>query len=203
MRRLVLLVLAAVLLHAAPALARVRCERRAGSTLVADASRRVYATVHGVKGDPDADTTRLFVCRQGSRRRSRRLETFHNTLDGTVNPEYGRIAGRWALVEFDAETGVTAGRSLGLYDLRTGKQGGSLYVDGADLLDTALTTRGAYAVNLGDRGLLAFDAAGQRTLAPNGATDLAARGHRVYWTVGGAAATAVLGATPTKDVDIE
>ncbi len=196
--RIPLLATLVLLVLAAPAEAkRPFCDTRPGYTLVSDGSHRIYETIIPVKGDPDADVTTVYVCRDGSRKRSHRLDRFNNTLDGAGRPQSGKLAGRWLLLDVEEETGVTDGHGLELFDLRKARLRASLYADGSDALAYALTSSGAFAASIPfSGGLMAFDAAGTRPLAGETATELAAAGRRVYWADKGVSASAVLGGAP-------
>jgi hypothetical protein len=186
-----------LLLPAGASAAQPRCDQRAGTTLVADGHWRVYVRVKPDASDPDANVTRIFACRSGSRK-TRRLERYVNTLDGTLTPVSGRLAGKWLLMEIDEETGTNSGHGLRLFNLRTHKQRASTYLDGSSDLIYALTDRGAFAVIEEIAGLVAFDDKGENVLAKPGApASLGASDERIYWMEDGAAKFAVLGAAPT------
>ena len=195
-----------LLVAAVPAQAERRfCDVRPGATIVSDGSHRVYETVIPVKGDSDADVTTVYGCSNGTRMRSRRLERYHNTIDGAARVASGRLAGRWLVLDISEETGVTAGHALRVFDLRSGKRAkGGLYVDGADdFRDYALTDDGAFAVEDFDGALVGYDNAGSHDLAP-AATALGAGGAFVYWrNPDRTAGSFELAGPPAKFFDIE
>jgi hypothetical protein len=185
-----------MLLAPATAQAAPRCDQQPGTTLAADGHRRVYYRVRDNFSDPDRSIVRIFACRRGSTA-SRRLERYVNTLDGIIRLESAKLAGKWFLLEVDEETGTNSGHGLRLFNLRTGKQRASTYLDGSTDLRYALTDRGAFALIDEFVGLVAFDAGGEETLAkPGKPASLAASDERVYWMEDGAAMFAVLGGAP-------
>ncbi len=196
-----LLIASLVLLAAAvPAQAKRRafCDTRPGATIVADGSHRVYERVIPVKGDPDADVTTVYSCTSGTRKASRRVVRFKNTIDGAIRPASGKLAGRWLLLDLSEETGVSAGASLQLYDLVKHRKQTGVYDEGADKHSYVLTPSGAFAAYFQDTAsVIGFDAAGRHDLAGEDATDLAAGGQHVYWTEKGVVGSTVLGAAPT------
>jgi hypothetical protein len=196
MRLLRLLPLALLLLPASADAAAPRCDQQNGTTLIADGHRRVYYRVRDNFSDPDRSIVRIFACRRGSTA-SRRLERYVNTLDGIIRLESAKLSGRWFLLEVDEETGTSSGHGLRLFNLRTGKQRATTYLDGSSDLTYALTDRGAFAVIDEIVGLVAFDDSGEKMLAePGKPASLAASGDRVYWMEAGEPRTAVLGAAP-------
>lgn len=190
---------AAAMTAAAPAAKRTTCAKASGETLFQDRAVRVLQRITPVKGDSDAFTVRLYACRVG-RRALRHLETFRNTLDGTVRVQSARVAGdRWILLSGSAETGVSDSDALYLYDLRDGKRRFMHFEDGSDAIGAAFATgTGAVVFTTGDGVLWGADQAGVRKLTGDLVSNVAGSGKRIYWTAADVVGSATLEGVATE-----
>lgn len=165
---------------------RTTCGRAAGSTLTWDAGYRAFTTVVKSKTDSDANTTRLYACKSG-RTTIRRLQTFHNNLDGMTQLTDADVVGHWLVVRYRWETGISEGFGAYRYDMN-GKV--ALFTYSTDVMDgIGVKVVASYGTASGGMAFLneggavtVFDGSGKRTLAASGASDLAVSGNRVYWT---------------------
>ena len=190
MNRILALAIVATMCAAAPAsAAKITCTKRAGDTVFRDRTLRVIQTVKRSKSDPDASTATLRVCKPGSRTAPKLLDRFVNTLDGSLTLQAVVRSGNHLALELDEQTGATDATDLFVYRLSARERTFS-YASEAGFEYVVASGGGVALLEAGK--VTGYDAAGERTLAATGASALAGRGDLVYWTAGGAAASATL-----------
>jgi hypothetical protein len=198
--------LAAIAVALAPGAAQAaspRCEAKVGDTIARNATTRVFQRVTGTVDD--GQDVRIYSCRLGTR--SAVLTTrFRNDLDGELRLQEAILgSSKYLVVVFEELTGTSDSTDVFAYDLsvpdhryftfnRDGTQEG---------MQVVATRNGGVGV-LDDGVVTVFDAAGKRTAAASGASELGRglgpAGNVVYWTAGGVAASTVLNgrATPSS-----
>ncbi len=173
---------------------KVTCTKRGGDTILRDTSLRVYQTTKAVKGDPDASTITVRFCTPGTKSASKQLAVFANTLDESLTVRRAVRGTDHLGLELDVSTGTVDATSFWVYRLSTRKQ--TFAYSSEDPFEYALTAGGGVALLEGG-ALRAFDGAGERAVA-TGASAIATSGDTVYWTAGGAAASAALSGEATR-----
>lgn len=191
--------LASAAVAGAPAVAGAaapRCERKAGDTLERTTRVRVFQRVRGTV--EDGQTVWLYSCRPGTRAVTR-VDRWRNNLDLDRRIRGVALGGTRRLVlGLNVATGTSDSFTLLAYDLVTARRTFEFGVDGASTLPFVVTTSGAIGLLEANGLVRAFDAAGNRVFEPSGATDLAAAGARLYWTLGGLPRSTVLSGHATS-----
>jgi hypothetical protein len=193
--------LAAIAVAAVPVAAHAaapRCEAKEGDTLARNTTTRVFQRVTGTVDD--GQDVRIYSCRLGTR--TAVLTTrFRNDLDGELRVEEAILgSSKYLTVVFEELTGTSDSTDVFAYDLSVpDRRYFTFNRDGSREGMQVVATRNGGVGMLDDGVVTVWDAAGRRTAAASGASELG-RGvanNTVYWTAGGAAASTVLNGRAT------
>jgi hypothetical protein len=192
--------LAAIAVAAVPAAAQAaapRCEAKDGDTIARNTTTRVFQRVTGTVDD--GQDVRIYSCRLGTR--TAVLTTrFRNDLDGELRLQEAILgSSKYLVIVFAELTGTSDSTDVFAYDLSGPDHRYFTYNrdGGREGMQVVATRNGGVGVL--DGGVVTvWDAAGQRTAAASGASELG-RGstNTVYWTAGGVAASMVLAGRAT------
>lgn len=162
-----------------------------GSSYKQGSSYRIYQRTKYQPKKYYTSITTAYACRLNTiHLKQKRIEVWRNNLDGTSQPVGGVASGRYGLIVFYGETGVSEAWWLIVADLQTGKKAvidptddsqqiGNLFVTGHG---GALAT---YSPDTPLQTLHAIDATGDHLLASGDFSDPAAAGSTAYWIQGG------------------
>jgi hypothetical protein len=195
--------IAAVALACIPAAADAaapRCEAKVGDTIARNATNRVFQRVTGTVND--GQSVRIYSCRLGTRT-AVLTTSFRNDLDGELRLQEAILgSSKYLAIVFEELTGTSDSTDVFLYDLSTpDRRIWTFNRDGSrEGMQVVVTRNGGVAIL--DAGVVTVhDNLGAKVVAPAGASDLGRGlgGNVVYWTAGGAAASATLTGHPSDD----
>lgn len=127
------------------------------------------------------------------------VRVFQRVTQSKKDPDVG--GGRWLVLDLTASTGVSEGRDLFEYDPTSGKRTFTYSTQDTEGPPVVVCSGGGIALLGAGGAVRAFDKAGRRVLEATGASDLAAGGSTVYWTVGGQPKSATLDGGPSGELE--
>jgi hypothetical protein len=163
-----------------------RCLHAKGDTIVQSGSYRVYQVIKHQPKKYYTSLTTVYTC--GLHRvhfLRRAIARWGNNLDGTLDVRDGQLAGDYALLRVEDETGVSDSIGLWASDLRHGSATQFYPSEDQAIGDTWLASDGGvlavYSPNTTNATLHAFDSAGDHTLATGTFSESGVSSDNAYW----------------------